>query len=216
MTEEITNAEYQQIKDALKTAQAKIDSLEGDNYNYRSKLRELKAELATAKAAVPPEGAIVLTGDDAKAWEELKALGSAADLQGKLDKLNEAENKLRQLERTEKLRGVADAAGYDFDVLAALSGDLEFEVTTKDGEEVVIVLTDAGSTPIADYAESNWSKFLPALAPDGSTATGKRIPPQHSADTGKRKQKTGESDVLAEFLAQREAARKPNPLIPKE
>ena len=215
MSEEF-NEDLQRVKDSLKTAQAKIEKLESDNYNYRSKIRELKSELATAKAAIPPEGATVLTGDDAKAWEELKALGSAADVQAKLDKLAETESQLKRLERTEQLRSVADAAGYDFDVLTALSGDLEFEVKAKDGEEVVIVLTDAGSTPIADYAERNWSKFLPALAPDGGTATGKRMPPQHSADTGKRKQKTGESDVLAEFLAQREAARKPNPLIPKE
>jgi len=215
MTEE-NSAEYQRIMDDLRTTKSKLEKLESDNYAYRSKIRELKAELATAKAAIPPEGSTVLTGDDAKAWEELKALGSAADVQAKLDKLAEAESQLKRLERTEKLRSVADVAGYDFDVLAALSGDLEFEVTTKDGEQTVIVLTDAGSTPIADYAEQNWSKFLPALAPDGSTATGKRMPPQHSADTGKRKPKQGESDVLAQFLAQREAAKKPNPLIPKE
>jgi hypothetical protein len=214
MPEDLTAEAFQQIKDSLKAAQVKIDRLESDNYNYRSKLRELKAELAQAKDAIPPENAVVLTDDDIQTWETFKALGTPADVKSKLEKLDEAENKLKRHQRTEQLRSVADATGYDFDVLATLSGNLDFEMTTHNDEQIVTVKTEDGQTmPIAEYAEKHWSKFLPALAPTNSTG-GKRMPPQHTGTPPHPRTPKGTvPDALAEFLESREKAKKPNPLL---
>lgn len=71
--------EYHQYKAIAATpdaARAKIEDLVKDNGKQRDEIRELKE---TVKK-LPPEGARVLTAEEAKAWEAFVSLGKPEDL----------------------------------------------------------------------------------------------------------------------------------------
>lgn len=172
---EITDAEYRQFVryQDLGTPEEvvkKVSGLETDNKKQRDEIRDLKA-------AAPPEGAVVLTGDEAKAYPTLKELGKPEVIQAKLTKAEETEGELAAMKRSRTVREAADAHGYKPSVLEKLPGadKLSFEVKTekvKDekGEETeakvaYVTPPEEGAEPVrlTDHAEAAWKDFLPAL-----------------------------------------------------
>ncbi len=114
----------------------KISDLESDLVKERDKKRE-------AEAKVPGDGAVVLTGDDAKAYpalKELGVLGTAEEIKGKLGRLDEAETKLKDRERKDAVAAAVRAQGWPEETVATLM-DLRsldgasFEVKTEKGKD---------------------------------------------------------------------------------
>jgi hypothetical protein len=147
----------------------------GENYKLRDGLRE-------ATKAVPPEGARVLYGDDAKLWDSYRELGDPPAIRKAVRERDEFSGKVQKFERESELRAVADKARIDgapvkYAVLKTLAADLVFgEDTAKDkaGKEysfVTVAAPDgAEPVPFEQYAAAHWADFLPALRADGAGA----------------------------------------------
>lgn len=168
------------LKEAAKTlvekhgdANAAVVTLLNENYKSRDTIRDLKAK-------VPAEGAVVLTGDDVKAWQKYNALGKPSDLEKGLNEGNKAKTTVAGYRKAEHNAKVAEVAGFKPTVLATLAKDLDIEIrdaVDKDGKpvkdkagnvvrEAVVKGEGDTVTPLAKYAETNWADFLPSLKGD--------------------------------------------------
>jgi hypothetical protein len=158
------------------SSKAYIAKLEKENFNYRRDRANLREENAALKAKVPADGAVVLSADDAKAWEAYKALGKPDDLKNsaKLSQTDAAD--LARFRKAEVAEKAGEIAKFKPSLLGRLiSADgltLEFGTEKKDGKDVPIVSVkgaDGKLTPLADYAENHWGDALPALQADSNT-----------------------------------------------
>jgi hypothetical protein len=150
-------------RDGIKIAE-KLAEVLTDNSQLREQRRSLREEVTTLKAKVAPDGARVLTAEEAKAYDAYAALGKPEDVKKALEANSEATAKLAKLERSERLRAAAEAAGYKPSVLERLASDLTIEVRpVKDSAPLVVVVADGQETALADYAEKEWKDFLPSL-----------------------------------------------------
>jgi hypothetical protein len=150
-------------RDGIKIAE-KLAEVLTDNSQLREQRRSLREEVTTLKAKVAPDGARVLTAEEAKAYDAYAALGKPEDVKKALEANSEATAKLAKLEKAERLRAAAEAAGYKPSVLERLASDLTIEVRpVKDSAPLVVVVADGQETALADYAKQNWGDFLPAL-----------------------------------------------------
>jgi hypothetical protein len=135
-----------------------------ENREHRQRIRELEQR-------VPGEGAVVLTGDQAQAWQTYSQLGNPAEVQQQLEQARQASTELAGLKRAEQIRTVAEVAGYKPGVLQKLADGLTLELREQqvDGQtaRVPYVVTGEGqqqqATPLVDYAAEHWNDFLPAL-----------------------------------------------------
>jgi hypothetical protein len=155
--------------------------LMSENYRYRERIRELKAELKTAQGMAPGENSVVLSGDDAAKYRELKL--TPAQIAEKLAQLTTLETEVADLrskasasEQQSAVQAAAEAAGYDAEVLAEvvkLKGLIvETKEIEKDGakKKVASVRTaaDAEPTELTIYATEHLKPFLRALVKDES------------------------------------------------
>lgn len=186
-------------------------------FNENKELRDTKREL---ERKLPADGSLVLTGTDATDWATYKALGKPDEVKTFLDERTQLQGKLSGMERETLLRTVADAAGYKSSVLANLDRmakaegkALAFEVrdVTIDGKPVKTAFVKDGDKEAAltDYAQNNWTDFMPSLAAQGAAATpppGTRYLAQHAGNGGGEKQTT--KNVAENTLNRAYAARK--------
>lgn len=150
----------------------KINDLERDNYKDREKLRDRDARIKELEAKQVPDGALVLTGDDASRYQAFTALGKTPDeVTAALTQADAAITERDQLKRSMTIRQVAEASGYKPAVLERLGADLTYAVKdvteTVGGKQTTVkrafVVTDGKETPLSDYAAAEWADFLPAL-----------------------------------------------------
>lgn len=185
-------------------AMALIGTLLGEAATYRETIRTQKDSLE--KAALP-EGAVVLSKEQAEQFTAYQKLGSPADVEKSVTDGKAATEKLTMLEKREGIRAVADKVGYKAGVLEKLGGDLTYEEMEVDGEKAGekvktygVKGADGKVTPLSTYAKDNWGDFLPALTAGegrqqqqesavrvalggaGSPATTSRTPDQIAAD----------------------------------
>ncbi|GGR00245.1 hypothetical protein [Deinococcus ruber] len=147
-----------------------------ENNEARETIRNQKAELAKVQV---PEGAVVLTKEQAAQWTEYQALGAPAEVKTKIETGAAAAEKLTGFEKKETLRTVAERVGYKPSVLEKLGGDLTFEELEVDGEKAGekvktfgVKGADGKVQPLAEYAKANWGDFLPALTTVQGGSTG--------------------------------------------
>ena len=148
--------------DAIKLAE-RLATREGDNYQLREERRQLREQLAQLQGKLPADGAVVLAGDDATAWEAYRALGKLDELQAALSERETTKSELTTLKRDLELRDVAQIANYKIAVLKQLAGDAQFAIKEADGKKSIVVKDGEKETPLADYAKARWADFLPAL-----------------------------------------------------
>jgi hypothetical protein len=152
--------------DAMKMAE-RLSERENDNYDLREKNRQLKQELDEAKKKLVPDGAVVLTGDDAAAWAAYQKLGKPGDLEKALGERDAASQELTSLKRMDAVRKAAAAEKLNPDALAALPNlpDLIIKDVKEDKETVqrVFVKTDAGEQPIREWGKAAHAALWPAV-----------------------------------------------------
>lgn len=173
-------------------AMALAAQLLAENAALRDDKRQLKADLATAQAKAPAEGAIILTGADATAYAALKELGTADELKALKTERDDFKTKLEteqannaKTQRQILLRDVAQAAGFKASVLAdrdALTPGLAYEIKEieaegkkvptpfvkfKDGEGEAAPVKELA---LAEFAQQKWADYLPALHAESQQA----------------------------------------------
>lgn len=183
------------LADALEERQEVID----ENAGYREKNRTLRTQLAEAQKKIPAEGALVLTGDDAKAWETFKALGKPDEVAAAVKKAGELEGEIVTIRTDEKIRDAAAAMGWKFNVLKDRdpSRELAYEVKIEkddrgqDAKRVYVKAKDGQTKLLDEYAKEHWGDYLIALADTGGAQPGQPVqrtagiivPPQGPART---------------------------------
>jgi hypothetical protein len=149
-------------RDALKLAEKLSEALT-DNYTLREKNRQLRADKAALEKTQAPEGATLLTADEAQAWQAYRALGAPDALKTKLDEAQTATQEAATLRKAERVRTAAEAHGFKPGVLARLADGLELIIKADKDKKAAYVVTDGAETALDAYAEAEWAEFLPAL-----------------------------------------------------
>ncbi|HEU4327373.1 MAG TPA: hypothetical protein VFS21_29820 [Roseiflexaceae bacterium] len=128
---------------------------------------DLREQRRTLQGQVPAQGAVVLTGDDATAWQGYRQLGDLTAVQTAIQERATAQGELAKLQRSVTLRDVADLAGYDREVLTTIGGELTYIIKDEQVEgkatKQVYVKDGDQETAITKYAEQKWQKFMPSL-----------------------------------------------------
>lgn len=157
----------------------------GENNNLREDKRKLKVTLSELQGKVPGEGMVLLSADDASAWNAYRELGTPAELKAavterdtfKADK-DRLEGENATVRRDSLLRDVAADTHSKFAVLKdrdERTPGLEYlkktvKVDGKDVDQWFVKFKDGDgeNAPVKelaydDFAAEKWSDFLPAL-----------------------------------------------------
>lgn len=155
------------------TAAAALTRIAGEQLRYKRRAQAAEKLVVDLQKQVPAAGSVVLTGEEAKAYNDLKAKGLTLDkVPAKLAALDESEAKNKVSARKRDLK---DAAGkkYDLDVLTTLLGDTPLEFVDmaqmkedKSGVEMIkvpFVLVGTGDTKTREaldaYLERTHASF---------------------------------------------------------
>lgn len=158
-----------------------LETVKSEAAERRQAAKDLETKLAAAEAKVP-EGAKVLTGDDAKALEVVEASGGLKEVDKRLKRLDELEKKDAARTREDGIRAAAKTEGFDPDAaFKALSRDAEFiglpfEVREEQREydagggkkekraaSVGYVTVDGKAVALGEWVQKNAEHILPAL-----------------------------------------------------
>lgn len=132
--------------------------LMNENYQYREQNRQLRERV--------PDGAVVLSGDDAQRWRDYQALGQLDELRTRLTEREQAQTELATLRTQATIRTVAEAMQWKPSVLERLATNVTFVAKTE-GDKTTITVKDGDvETPLDAYAEKHWGEFMPALEAD--------------------------------------------------
>lgn len=199
------------LKQDLADARAQITSLkkaldtrEADNKTARDRAKALEAEKAELAAKIPPEDAIVLTGDDAKALAAYRELGTPDVISVKLgdyDRANAEANALKRRALVDQVaRDPQNETQYRYkpSVLERLLGDAVLTRTDK-GDTVKIGDTEK---PLEKWLTEDQADFLPALQVQAGTPVVRQAgdrrtpaPTLTTEDLAARKRATGEYSI---------------------
>lgn len=150
-----------------------LEKAYGENFSLREKNRGLTGEVTTLKANQRPDGAVILTGDDAKAYEAYTALGKPDELATIKTERDTLATEVATTKKQSLLRDVAEIAEFKPAVLTRLGGDLDYVIKeVTEGEvtrKAAYVKTEQGEKPLTEYAQAQWGDFLPALTATGGT-----------------------------------------------
>ena len=204
--------------DAMRVSERLAEVLD-DNYKLREKNRTLTADLATAKANTPADGARVLSKDEAALWEAYTALGAPDALKQQLATAEGAQAELSTLKRERTIAAAAEAAGYTGKAgtlakLPSLAGkDLVVKDVEIDGKKAkqAFVVADGKEHALAAYITEHDPEFLPALTTEAAKPAGTQFVRQSAGNEAA-------SDMAARHIHQQEERRKaqPNPLMPQQ
>lgn len=208
-----------------------LEVLAGENFDYRETNRELSARVQQLGAKQVPDGAIVLTGEDAKSWNAIKAIeGVTPDkVPDVVKKSRDLEMKIAATDRESIVGKASESLKWNPKVLAGLLSqsklDLEMRDTIvrdgagKESTEKVPYVRKAGDASAAweklsEFGERDFKDFLPALrtaASGGGNGSGpagtETITPMPGQGTPAAQGATG-GDVVDNFIGQQQSAAK--------
>ncbi len=205
------------LKEKLRAVKTQSTQFKSDRDKQKARVDELEAQM--------PEGSLILKGDEAKAYQAYKALGTAEEVKTKLEAAVETTKENTSLKRTQRTSAASKALGWKESVLERLLGDMDIDgreetVTVKEGGKdvlkkqmvyAVLVPQESGEpkrVQATAYAEANWSDFLPALKAKSPPDPSVPFVPQSPSN----KPPTG--GHLDSLLKKREENAKPSPLAP--
>lgn len=180
-----------------------ISRLLKENHEGREKVRDLSSKL-------PPDGAVVLSGDDAKRWETYRSLGDdPAKIKEALDSGAQAIEWKSNHERDQSYSAAAKAGGYNEPLFKRLAAQDGIKVVTKEeanaaGKKVArpYVVNDKGKeTALADYVAANWGELADALG-GGAGARRAGMPPRSDDNTPPpRAGSDGERPAMTDYMS---------------
>lgn len=174
--------EIQKIRDDNAT-------LKSENADRRQKVKELEGELATARAAVP-EGAKVLTADEAKAWERYVALGTPDEAEALKKERDELAAKDATRTRQDILTAASPTEGWNenapkallklagFDAVELTAGEVTVERAGTGGKKenvkapTAFVTVDGKQVRISEWLAKEAPEFVPLLTAQASNGNG--------------------------------------------
>lgn len=180
-------AEHGNAESALRALAYKLNDVERENADYRRRIKDLKGKV--------PEGSVVLTGDDLKAFEAYKALGTAEDVETRLKAATEVQDKLKGYEKQEQFTQAAQAAKMNSTALAKLYGDHTLVVEGSGENAKVFVSVKDGETEskvaLDEHVKEHYPEFEASLyeqdapAPSNGSRFIVQSPARRAASDGK-------------------------------
>jgi hypothetical protein len=173
-----------------------------ENYDYRQDINGLKAKL-------PGEGAVVLSGDEAKNWEKFKAMGDPKDVAKKLGDGEAAIKDIGDIRLSQGYRDAAEAGGYKPALFERMAKQDGLKVSVKSVEQngksvrsAFVVGEDGKETPLKSYVDSEWKDFAAEIT--AATSAERRGAPPRPDDNPRAPQAgaTDEDPQAKEFHAQ--------------
>jgi hypothetical protein len=164
---------------------------------FAADLYAAKDDNKALKAKLPADGALVLTGEDAKAWGAYQALGKPSDIRKTVEEHGALATENATHRRNDELSVVAEKVGVKLPVLKTLAGSLVFgeaKIKGKDGKETTVQTVkdgDAEPVPFDEYAIKHWGDFLPALKPTITTVRPNGTPSRTDRQTYQLPEPTG-------------------------
>lgn len=173
--------------DALATAA----ELYSQTYGLREDRRNLRKQVEELKAKVPQENSVVLTAEEAKAWETYRELGKPDEIRTSLDNA-------KKDRRAALASRAASTHGYNPEVLERLLAD-NAEIIEgdkgEDGKPVYKVKVGDTTKTLSELAESDWKPFMKSLLdngkPEGRPAVGQ---PGGARESGK-------ADYISDYVS---------------
>lgn len=146
-----------------------------ENFQLRQQRRDLRTEVKDLKGKLPADGTLVLSKEEAEAWEAYKKLGKPGDIEKSIEEGKKATEGLAQRDRAEQVANAAKAVGYNPEALTQLFGmhtGLELSSRTvkvgdKDTTAWYVKDAQGQETELATYAQANWGTFMPSLQAQG-------------------------------------------------
>lgn len=183
---------------SLEKMLARYGSMEAVNRRLIEERMEDRETINRLKAKQPPEGAVILQGDEAKTWHEYQQLGPVGKLRETLEQGQKAAKDYAELQGKEIARKAAQAHGYKpeaFELVADKVGPLRIEEQWKgrDGKaeprKVALVVSKGDDdktteTPLDEVIEARFPTLLPALKPEPLRLP--TLPPRAAAPNGIR------------------------------
>jgi hypothetical protein len=176
-------------QDTIARLGRELDRNETRRFNLRTERRTLRDQVA---AAALPNGARVLTKDEAAAYDAYTALGKPDELRQAIAEREATTTELATLRRKQSLHDVQAITGYDPDVLGEIGPN--WQSTTKDeqadGQPVKVVYVKEGDAEQRIEQHPKVQKYLGALKPATAQptgtgyvtqSTGDKQPPQNAA-----------------------------------
>lgn len=192
--------------DAVGTIEGEITRLTNANFELVKDVRSNSSKANEASSKLTDLLSIIgAEGEDLKAKVD-SANDKIKKLQGDLTQVSKEKDELETkyksldaetvgLKRRTVIQEAASKSGASADVLSTLAKDLQLEQISIDSEGVAIASSDGKTkTPLREYAEANWSAFVPALFPSPAGKT----PQLPGGSPGGRKP---ESSPLAQYRA---------------
>lgn len=164
---------------------ANRDALRAEKEQAQARAQQAEQRAQTAEAEVSrlkSPGTFILSADDKKSFDAYVALGDVKTVKAKIEEHGTLKARVTQIEKSEALRAVADAAKVNFDVLndqLAMPGRENLSVAVEDvagkdaaGKDVVakqafmlVNVTENGvikqnKFPLADYVKTNWPGYV--------------------------------------------------------
>ena len=201
--------------DGIKLAAQLFD----ENFHYRGQIRELKEK-------APKDGSVVLTGDDAKAWESFKALNmKAEDIKTAVEKVGTLEKENKELASMENLREIAElgleGSNLKLSVLkdqlakfpdAAISFKTEKNADGKEVKVAYIKKTEKDSeTTFEEFAKADLADYLPSLKVSNEASQRQPYTPGNEHDPKASGGSVSVFDRIREDAKARNEASKPVP-----
>lgn len=140
-----------------------IKTLLDENLELRQQKRDLKKEVTDLKSNIPAKDAVVLSGDDLKAYEAYKALGSADELKTKLEEAQKAQDSLKNYKQAETMDKVADVTGVNSAALKKLYSNYDFEITGEGEEAKAYVVDGEKKVLLSEHIDEHNSEFKASL-----------------------------------------------------
>jgi hypothetical protein len=169
---------FQQMMARATSAEAAGEELFRDNFKLREERRTLRQQVADLQGKMP-EGSMVITKEQAAAFEAYQKLGTPEEAAKKLEEGTAAAAKLTQMEKGTQAADAAKALKFSPEVFQKLTQLDGLEVVTKtvqlDGKPVsAVYLKKADGTEVEaiEYAKANWAPFQAALTSAGDGGAG--------------------------------------------
>jgi hypothetical protein len=146
--------------------------LSGENYDFRDRERARSQEIEGLRAKQVPDGALVLTGDDLKAWQAIKALNvPVTEVAPRVKEAGELKERQQQADRRKAQDSAAASLKWNADVLAPLLDTNKLDIELRD-----VVLVENGKeisqkrpyVRKAGDASAAWEKLDELVARDAS------------------------------------------------